>query len=205
MTALYTVGTYVPGINGRPFAVAADDQAAHYVFPEGTDGGDLNDDRIVQAARSLNITPANADDWLEVACANMVFVGFSQPQSAPDIASAQTAAQLALAQVVPETDDQAQAPEAGWAVPQTRDEVAAFQRAAADEWAQMYPAAAADDDDDPEAELALMQLMTPPVDPTKPHKWLPIATTETDCGFCDQPQDAAIHKQNADTITRGPI
>ena len=82
-------------------------------------------------------------------------------------------------------------------------EVRAYELRGMEEWAQEYPEAAAGDVDDPEADLALMHYITPPVDPDKPHRWLPLDVGDANCGFCDKPESDAIHQPNADTITSG--
>lgn len=207
MPALYSLITPYPGlVGGVAFAVVADDTQAHYVFPPGIDeSGDLDDARIADVIQALSLPTASAADWLNAATYNLGYYSVNGPVEAPDIDAATKSATAEVAEwQEPATLDE----ETGndpWAPPVTREDRVAFQRQMSDEWAQLYPAAADGGVDDPEADLALTQMMTPPVDPTKPHKWLPIATTETDCGFCDQPADANIHNSDADTITSSQV
>lgn len=198
MTAVYAVLTPVPDEVGYVFAIAADDTSARYVFEDGADSDDLGLDsaRISRLRDWATTPPTDAAGWFALAAqstGNSVFGPLVQADTLDDAVAQATEALKAVP--APTTASPSQI--------LSRDDMLAFQRDAMDEWARQYPEAAAGDVDDPEADLALVHLMTPPVDPAKPHSWLPIATTEATCGFCDQPADAAIHTAGADTITRG--
>lgn len=209
MTALYTIITPSDGVQGGAFAAIADDSGAHYLFPDGSSGvAGLDDDRIITVASYADTTPTDALTWLNLACTNLLYVDMTDPAEAADLEAATRAAGEALAALpAPVT---AAAPEPSpvepdpWTPPATRDELMAWQRQMMDDWAEQYPEAAAGDVDDPEADLALAQLLTPPVNPELPHKWLPLALDETECGFCDKPAEDPIHTTSADTITSGP-
>lgn len=202
VTAQFVVVRPADGAVGDGFGVAADDTGARYVFRDGSDSGQggLDNERISSLAKRFGV-PTKATDWLNLALAN---TGYNEGVASGQAETLDAAAAQALDALkkLPEPPSPAVV-DAGFHAPQTREELMAFQRNATDVWSQQYPEAAAGDVDDPEADLALVQLMTPPVDPEQPHKWLPIATTELDCGFCDQPANAAIHTAGADTITRG--
>lgn len=194
MAAVYAILTpseFLP--HAASFAVVADDTQAHYVFPPGIDAGQLglDDERIANVSETIGVKPVDALHWLQLAAYNVGYYTLSNAIDAPDIEAATTAAQQRLSTTPDGT------------APQTRQELLSFQQNAMYAWAQLYPEAASGDVDDPEADLGLVQLLTPPVNPAEPHDWLPIATTETDCGFCEQPENAAIHRPSADTITSG--
>lgn len=199
MTAKYVVFGPIEGEVGDVWAIAADDTSARYVFQDGSDSGlgGLDSARIADFADRFG-TPTNADGWLELAALNTGYTMSVSSGTAETLDAAVAAAvgELATAAVPAAGPDD-------FAVPTTRAELLVFQQRGMATWAEQYPEAAAGDVDDPEADLALVHLMTLPVNPEKSHKWLPIATTETDCGFCEQPEDAAIHTAGADTITRG--
>lgn len=202
-TAYYIVATPTFGVTGQTFGIIADGMTAHYVFPDGSgDWEGLDDSRIAMATQELGETPSEPLDWLALATYNLNFIKTSTPVMTPSIEAARTAVLQAIELALP-PDAETTSPPAGTNAPQTRDELLAWQREMMDQWAEAYPEAAAGDVDDPEADLALRHYMTPPVDPDKPHQWLPIATTETDCGFCEKPAEDAIHNTEADTITRG--
>lgn len=105
MTALYTIGVPVPPIDGPGFAVVADDSGAHYVFPDGSsDSGGLNDERIQTVAKLSAVPVVDAATWLGVACSNMTYLGFSDPEEAADIEAATAAASAALADLASTAD-----------------------------------------------------------------------------------------------------
>lgn len=189
-------------VDGQTFAIVADDDGADYVYTDGQEIPGLDADRVARVGAAGATPPANAEQWLAAAAYNIGYFIVSPPQPANSLDEARTTATQAL-QSLPEREptpaeepteaasDDGATPD--WHIPTTREELAAYQANAAYVWSQQYPEVASGEVSDPEADLALMHLMTPPVDPTKPHRWLPIATTETDCGFCEQPQEAAIH------------
>lgn len=203
MAALYAIVRPGMQVDGQTFAIVADDDGADYVYTAGQEIPGLDADRVVRVGAARSTPPTNAEQWLAAAAYNIGYFIVSPPQPADSIDAARTTAAQAL-QSLPDREptpaEEATAPNQDdgstpdWHIPTTREELAQYQANAAYVWSQQYPDVAAGDASDPEADLALRHLMTPPVDPTKPHDWLPIATTETDCGFCEQPQDAAIHQ-----------
>lgn len=205
MSAVYALFKPFPGETGAVFAVVADDTGARYVFSGGDDTNEagLNSDRIGVVRSFIDASPSNALEWFGVAAYALGNV-VPGPLTAVDTLDEAVARATEAIEQEPTYVSVQVPPPPSFHVPQTQAERLAFQRQALDEWAQQYPEAAAGDVDDPEADLALAHLMTPPVDPERPHTWLPIATTETDCGFCDLPEDAPIHVEAKDTITRGP-
>lgn len=213
MTAMYVVYTPMPGLGGYAFAVAADDTTARYVFDDGSDsdGTGLDSDRIKRLAEWSTVKPKDALDWIGIASNSLGYPMAGDPveaKSLKDAVAAATEAVKAAGTFAPNPtrapgEEPASAPSSSPGGFATREERMQFERDALDEWALEYPEAASGDVNDPEADLALVHLMTPPVDPTKPHKWLPMATAEVNCGFCDLPADDAIHTAGADTITRG--
>lgn len=62
------------------------------------------------------------------------------------------------------------------------------------EWSVRFPEAASGDVDDPEADLALAKAMSPPVDPSSPHSWLPVALTQPKCWWCFGDKTEDIHQ-----------
>lgn len=207
MTALMTLLTPIPGEEGYVFAIVADDDSARYVFADGADSDDLglDSDRITRLADWADSKPNSAEEWTAVAAQSLGNPVAAEPREFDSVEQAvEKALELITAYPTPQANPSrapGQYPEGAPEPPMSRDDRMAFERDALDEWAQQYPEAAAGDVHDPEADLALAHLMTPPVDPTKPHRWLPIATTEEDCGFCEKSADNVIHTATADTIT----
>lgn len=209
MPALYAIIQPAMQVDGPTFGVIADENGADYVFRDGEELGGLNAERVKRVAGARDTPPQDESQWLAAAIYNIGYFVVGERQQAPTLDDARTAvtaliaqsgtreltpaetAPAAVAPDAPDVPDDSTTPE--WQVPKTRAELARYQADAAYVWSMRYPEAASGEVNDPEAELALRHLMTPPVDPTKPHAWLPIATTETECGFCEQPQDAAIH------------
>ena len=209
MTVLFTLLTPIPGEAGYVFAIVADDRSARYVFNGGSDSDELGLDskRIKRLAENADQKPRTAAEWTAVAAQQVGNPVIADSLEFEDIEDAVEAAVKIIARTASSQPNPNRAPGQrpdGEPEPApTRADRMDFERAAMDEWMRLYPEAADDDVHDPEAELALRHLMTPPTDPEKPHKWLPISTAETDCGFCELPEDDALHTARADTITRG--
>lgn len=205
MTALYAIATPYPFVDDQlAIGIVADDTQAHYVLPANavTDSG-LDDSRIHDVAVSVGTRPTNAQEWFEVASYNIGYFQVDDPTEVESIDQATRAAEAQLAQYNSTVDlDQATGNDPWSPTFTTREDRVAFQQKALDQWAQQYPEAA-DGADDPDANLALKQLTTPPIQPASPHDWLPLTLGDTDCAFCGQPQAAAIHSASADTVARG--
>lgn len=208
MTALFTLITPLPGEDGYVFGVVATDEGARYVFDDGSDsdGLGLDSDRIKRLADWSGDVPDTPEAWTAVATQGIGHTIQHDPITLDSEDEALALANSVIARTPTGAPNPDRAPgvvQDDSAVPMTRADLLAFQADAYYTWSKKYPAVADGEEHDPEAELELRQLMTPPTDPEKPHPWLPLATTEVECGFCEQLEEADIHSAGADTITRG--
>jgi hypothetical protein len=181
--ACYVILTSVEGVDGGPVAVLADDRSTEYIDADGRAW--LSHERTLQVAARLQRSPTTAREWLSTALVNIgMYWQFGAVQTASSLDEARNAALVEMANILPPVEQP----------PESRAQRVARQAAAMYEWSRLYPEAAAGEVNDPEADLALHQMMLPPIDPEKPHPWTPIAVDETVCGFCDQLPDHPLHR-----------
>ncbi len=194
--ALYCILRQFVELGGGPaFGVAADGAGARYVTGSGgrSPWEGVDDERIALSAGMIDVRPTTPLEWLNAATSNLGFVFTEGPFPAADLASAVEELLTLLPDASPVNESffaPRRAPAAAFA---TRAELLAFQRAAADAWASRYPAAACGDEDDPQADLELVHMMTPPFDPDAPHGWLPKVVDGTGCRYCSYPADHDLH------------
>jgi hypothetical protein len=173
-------------VQGSALAVIADDTKAIYLEGDGQPALGLDAARTEMVARMIGRTPTSAREWLDVALCNIGIWEFGPVIDAPTF---DTAVEQALAAA------------AGWGPEppsETREERMFREAQAAYAWSQLYPVAADGEVDDPDADLALAQMMLPPVDPTQPHTWMPLGLDDVECGFCGDDRDGHLHRPPQD-------
>lgn len=170
------------GTQGKPLAVVAHQGGAFYLDATGNSPDGLGASRAANIADLLGVAPTSARDWLGVALSNIGLWDQGPVIEAQDVETARAQAAQAARD---------------WRPPprhQTRQERMFREARIMAEWAQEYPKAAAGDADDPDADLALAQMLLPPVDSTSPHTWMPLGVGDTACAFCGQDQDGPLHQ-----------
>lgn len=168
-------------VDGEAMAIVADVEHARYLSPRGEDLPGLDRERTARVALVIDRAPTTPVEWVQVATCNIGLCILGAIVEADTFEDAYLQALAAVRAWQPSSPVE------------SRQDRLAREAALMYEWSSLYPEAAAGDVDDPDADLALAQLMLPPLDPSRRHTWMPFAVGERDCGFCDQPVDGQLH------------
>lgn len=193
MTALWVIAS--PIINGTPFAIAADDENVHYVYPTGFDTrGAADDERILTIIEAHGIeTPTTARDWLVLASTGFTFFAFGDTFESESLEQAVTDAQDELDTIVGKSPREQALQHLAEAHERHVLSAQPVYDPKQSKDSPDYNMWAADLHADPEDELMFQLDVMGEVRPDAPHRWLPFKINETECAFCDLLEDAEIH------------
>jgi hypothetical protein len=171
-------------VEARPIVMLADAVGAFCLNEVGEPIEGLDVARSHMVAEIVGVQPSSAREWLSLNLTNIGLWAYGPAVACPNLDQAR--------------GDALRAAQAWQSEPheESRQERLFRESRIMAEWAEEYPEAAAGEVDDPDADLALAQMMLPPVNPAEPHRWMPLAAGEVECGFCGKLQDAPLHDRH---------